>query len=127
MAEGTPSLDDLLAQWRRLPAGDRKAIRKHLPLKRRIALDQALASRNHQSTVETPPALRSEYGQYSVWLAEIVSACAAEDGADCELRPATREALRAAHAAVGAKAAEPAKPSLFDVLHKAVRQLGRLS
>jgi len=124
MAEGKPDLDDLLAQWRVLPAGDRKAIRKRLPMKRRILLDQALASSRSGGGAEAAAGVRREYANYSPWLAEIVSACEAGDAINCSFKPAVRDAIQTAHSAVSAQMAEPARPSLFDVVRMAVRQFG---
>ncbi|MDD3799223.1 MAG: hypothetical protein PHE36_08605 [Novosphingobium sp.] len=123
MAEATLELDDLLAQWSTMPAGDRKAIRKRLPMERRIALDRVLATHKAAALSEAAGSFRREHAAYSPWLAEIVAACETDGGGNCTLTPAVRDAIRAAHhTAIAAQPAEPAKPSLLDLARAALRQ-----
>ena len=123
MADAALTLDAVLAQWRGLSSGDRKAIRKRLPLERRIALDQAL-------TAETAPqhshaqGKHQEFAAYSPWLAEIVAGCERDEAHPDGPPQAVRDAIRAAHAELAIQPDEAGPASLLDLARNALRQWG---
>ena len=124
MADAVLTLDAMLRQWRTLPAGDRKAILKHLPMERRIALEQALATRKGSAATTESDGEDREYAGYSPWLAEIVARCMAEDEGPAQIKPALRDAIRMAHAHIATQPPVPAKPSLVELARTNLKQWG---
>ena len=124
MADLPLRLDEMLAQWRVLPAGDRKAIRKRLPLDQRITLDRALAHRDERDTQPAGHSPAQEFTPYSPWLVDIVAACVESGGQADGLTPATCAAIRAAHAEIAAHPPETAPLSLGEVIQRRLRDWG---
>lgn len=120
MAETMLRLEDMLAQWRHLSAGDRKAIRKRLPLEQQIVLDRSLSGSGSADPADTDARTRREFAIYSPALAEIIAACQVASGGGPALTPAVRDAIRTAHLRVAAQAATPEKLSLIDQLQSAL-------
>ena len=127
MIDHTVRLDDLLAQWRKLPGGDRKAILKRLPLEQRMALERALNRRADIVVTQTPrDNAAREFAIYSPPLADLVAGCVRDDARAATLTPAMREAICAAHRDIAAAPPVTAPPSLWDVIHLRLRELGLL-
>lgn len=114
MADITLRLEDMLAQWRHLSAGDRKAIRKRLPLEQQIALDHSLSGRMTADPADTPEQTRREFAMYSPALAALVAGCEGKARPAPTLTPAVRDAIRTAHLRATAQARAPEKPSLIE-------------
>ena len=124
MADLPLELGDMLMQWRALPAGDRKAILKRLPLEQRIMLDRTLARRDERDTQPADHSPTQEFARYSPWLADLVAACVEDSGQASNLTPATCAAIRAAHAEIAAHPPETAPLSLGEVIQRRLRDWG---
>lgn len=124
MADLTLGLEDVLAQWRALPAGDRKAILKRLPLEQRIALERALSHHQGAQTERADLAVAREFAQYSPWLAELVAGCMQDNGQASGLKSTVCGALRTAHAQIAAQPPEASPSSLWDVIRQRLRDWG---
>lgn len=114
-------LDALLEQWRLLSRRDRKAIRNHMPVEQRLALERALAERRIYSAL---PGQQDGHSPYSPWLAAILDAIGTPDrpaGDDATLpRAAVRHALHQAHARSKEKVRPDRRPSLLDLARSLV-------
>ncbi len=88
---GDASFDELLREWRRLAAGDRKAVLRNMPVERRRALQRVLADNGELAEQAAP------YGAYSPWLGDLIEQCVNGELGETELKPRTRSALVQAH------------------------------
>ena len=125
MDDVVPGLNDMLARWRTMPVGDRKAILKHLALPQRIALERALTRHSDLAPGHGASAAR-EFAAYSPWLADAVAGCLQDDARAAAITPATRAAICIAHRALAAERPANDAPSLWDVLRLRLRAWGLL-
>jgi hypothetical protein len=88
---GDASFDELLREWRRLAAGDRKAVLHNMPVERRRALQRVLAENGEPAEQAAP------YRAYSPWLGELIEDCVNGEPGETALKPRTRSALVQAH------------------------------
>ena len=127
MADLGVNLDDLLAQWRVMAQGDRKAVLKRLPLEQRMALERALTRRDDKPAVQAQSdSAAREFAVYSPPLADLVAGCVRDDARAAALTPAVREAVCTAHRDIAAAPPVIAPPSLWDILHLRLREWGLL-
>lgn len=115
---GDASFEELLREWRRLAAGDRKAVLRNMPPDRRRALQRVLAEGGDNAGQAAP------YRIYSSWLGELIEGCVnGEPGDEGTLKPRTRSALVQAHRQVEEELGrKPENLPLFDVVRTALRE-----
>lgn len=116
-----PTFDSMLAQWRKLSPGDRKAVLKRLPMERRIELEHALSSFVGTEQGDTSSRV---YRCYSPWLGKIVEAIDTGKLPDNPIKPAVADTVRAAHAVIGTQSGNRARPSLLDLIADVLKDWG---
>jgi hypothetical protein len=110
---GDASFEELLREWRRLAAGDRKAVLRNMPVERRRALRRVLAEGGDEAEQAAP------YQVYTPWLGELIEDCVGGEG---ELKPRTRSALVQAHRQVEEElGGKPENLPLFDLVRATLR------
>jgi len=113
---GDTSFEELLREWRRMAAGDRKAVLRQLPVERRRALQRVLAEGDDAAEANSP------YRAYSSWLGGLVEDCVEGEPDDLALKPRTRSALAQAHREVEADlGGKPANSPLIDLVRQTLR------
>jgi hypothetical protein len=111
------SFEELLREWRRLAAGDRKAVLRHMPAERRRTLQRMLAEGGDQAEQAAP------YRAYSPWLGELIEDCVNGETGVAAPKPHTTAALTQAHRQVEEELGGKAESrSVFDLMRSAVHE-----
>jgi hypothetical protein len=114
---GDASFEELLHEWRRLAAGDRKAVLRNMPAERRRALQRVLAEGGDETEQAAP------YRAYSPWLGEMIEDCVNGEIGELALKPHTRSALAQAHRQVEEElGGKPENLPLFDLVRATLRE-----